>query len=889
MELLALILILSLLAALILPWVNLVKHSNRKAEISQLQDDLARHKLEVQQLLRSASFKDVPVKQGAASKQPAPVEPRSVKLEAMAAEAASKPEIKKRDETQPKQVAAETVKPAIPGKKAPSGLGSSGSEKAEDEQNDWFSKLAIWVGGIALLMAGFYMIKYSIESGWMTPAVRLVLTAVFGLALCISGYLVSVKAKLEANERIGQALSGAGIACLYFAAYAAVHLYHFISSAGGFGCMVLVTVTAVTLSLRNGAPIALMGLLGGFLTPLLMSSDSPDMALLFGYLFVLLCGAQVLCARRGWWGLFFGAIVGAYLWSGSLIVVYALGGLSELEGAMWFVMAVCASNIVFINKVAGRELSEGSRALLSAVRAIVWVGGLGQSLLLVWVVEFAAVDMALFSVLALGALFLSVYREEEFLWAAWVGFIAVLVACLLNANQSLGSWLITPLGLMLVFAGVAHWRGLRSKQMVMWRSLSMAALVVIAPVLYWNRELFAGGLAPFDALWFVLAIGSGALLALAGEQLLGRGDQEDGAVYQSFAVFVLAFGLWEFVDLRYLGHCIAGLVTASAIYWKRRCLRTDRLTLGALAGGWSLLMWNYSGEAVGYFFAEPFEYPIAQDGVAVLGWLAGVVASSVVVAQYAKVWGDSAKRLMGWWSGVIAILALVATYQWFDEQLLNGARGSSLMEGGLTALLAFLGLVSRSLASRWPVGRLAAAVMAGLVALRLLLLHLDDSGAGGESFFFNPLLLQFGLPFFAAVALAYLSASDELPGLRHAYQVGAMLLGFVWASFLVQDFYGGSKLFGGATSNSELYTYSVVWLSLAVAYQVVGLLRDQRVLHVGSLLLLLLTVGKVFLVDASELEGLFRVLSFLGLGLTLIGIGFFYNKVVFGRGGVGGS
>ena len=45
--------------------------------------------------------------------------------------------------------------------------------------------------------------------------------------------------------------------------------------------------------------------------------------------------------------------------------------------------------------------------------------------------------------------------------------------------------------------------------------------------------------------------------------------------------------------------------------------------------------------------------------------------------------------------------------------------------------------------------------------------------------------------------------------------------------------------------------------------------------------LLLLTVGKVFFIDAAELEGLYRVLSFLGLGVALIGIGFFYNKIVF--------
>jgi uncharacterized membrane protein len=70
---------------------------------------------------------------------------------------------------------------------------------------------------------------------------------------------------------------------------------------------------------------------------------------------------------------------------------------------------------------------------------------------------------------------------------------------------------------------------------------------------------------------------------------------------------------------------------------------------------------------------------------------------------------------------------------------------------------------------------------------------------------------------------------------------------------------------------------------LAVSYQSIGLWRNQSTIHFGSLILLLITIGKVFLVDASELEGLFRVLSFLGLGLALIGLGFFYNKVVFAR------
>ena len=118
---------------------------------------------------------------------------------------------------------------------------------------------------------------------------------------------------------------------------------------------------------------------------------------------------------------------------------------------------------------------------------------------------------------------------------------------------------------------------------------------------------------------------------------------------------------------------------------------------------------------------------------------------------------------------------------------------------------------------------------------------------------------------------------------RAFFQIAAMILGYLWVSFLVQDYFGGERLIPSDPGSVQVYTYSVVWLLLAVAYQSIGLWRNQATIHAGSLVLLLLTVGKVFLVDASALEGIFRVFSFLGLGVALIGIGFFYNKVVFAR------
>lgn len=204
------------------------------------------------------------------------------------------------------------------------------------ESQDWFSKVAIWVGSIALLMAGFYLVKYSIDSGLLTPAVRLWLTTGFGVLLCGAGLIIGIKSERLANERIGQGLSGAGVACLYFAAYAAVHMYGFLTAGQGFGAMLAVTVLAVGLSLKNGAPVAMLGLVGGFLTPWLMSTGSNDTVMLFSYLFILFCGAQFLCLRRGWWSLLLVSLLGAYLWSAIVIAGHISGAIDQVEGTLLF-------------------------------------------------------------------------------------------------------------------------------------------------------------------------------------------------------------------------------------------------------------------------------------------------------------------------------------------------------------------------------------------------------------------------------------------------------------------------------------------------------------------------------------------------------------------------
>jgi uncharacterized membrane protein len=86
-------------------------------------------------------------------------------------------------------------------------------------------------------------------------------------------------------------------------------------------------------------------------------------------------------------------------------------------------------------------------------------------------------------------------------------------------------------------------------------------------------------------------------------------------------------------------------------------------------------------------------------------------------------------------------------------------------------------------------------------------------------------------------------------------------------------------------TDAELWTYSVVWLLFGILLLFFGTLRGSQMLRFASLAVMLATITKVFLVDAASLTGLFRVFSFLGLGLSLIGLSYFYSRFVFGSGG----
>jgi uncharacterized membrane protein len=139
----------------------------------------------------------------------------------------------------------------------------------------------------------------------------------------------------------------------------------------------------------------------------------------------------------------------------------------------------------------------------------------------------------------------------------------------------------------------------------------------------------------------------------------------------------------------------------------------------------------------------------------------------------------------------------------------------------------------------------------------------------------NLLLPAFGIAF-AGPALLERMAPALKPRLQRPAAILRMMLLFALAS--LRQLFGGSILVDSAVGPNESILMSVAAIALAMGYLLWGIRSGQRAWRIGSLLLMLVAVAKVFLLDASGLEGLLRIISFLALGFSLIGIGWLYSR-----------
>src|SRR6188768_835920 len=158
-------------------------------------------------------------------------------------------------------------------------------------------KLFSAIAGIALVLAAIFFLKYSVEHGWLQPPIRVLIGTAVGVSLL-------VVCEMKAARRYpvtANALDAAAIAVLFSTFFAAHALWNLIPSIAAFVLLALVTAVAVLLSIRRESLfIAVLGLLGGFATPALLSTGENKPIPLFAYLLLLNIGLAWVAYRRRW-------------------------------------------------------------------------------------------------------------------------------------------------------------------------------------------------------------------------------------------------------------------------------------------------------------------------------------------------------------------------------------------------------------------------------------------------------------------------------------------------------------------------------------------------------------------------------------------------------------
>ena len=740
------------------------------------------------------------------------------------------------------------------------------------------TRVAVWIGALALALAGAFLVKWSFDQGLLGPAMRVTLGIAFGAALVGLGEWLRTR-----SARVAGGLVAAGIATLFSALLAATSLYGLIPRPLGFVLLAATTAAAVLLALRHGPLIALLGLVGGFLTPALIGAEEPNPWSLFGYLFLLVGGLMAVSRRRGWWPIAALTLAGAFGWALLAITNLERFGMSSTAPVSFFLLATIAASVLMT--VAGSW--EDRRVPLG----LVWAATGGGVILLgltASIAGFRTPEWIYFGILAAGCLALGRWSAEYdgLPWAASLFGAGLLAISGRQADPDPARLWWTAVTLGALHAGGAYAALWGSRAPDRW-----AALSTVSGIAWFLAAWSALRHGAWPMPWAVQSVALAAAFAVASVPVkrrraaLARGDH---------ALAALAVAATAFVSLAVPLHferawiSVAWAIEIPAVAWIALRLRVpflDRVVWALAAGVCVRLLLNP---------AVLFDYPIGS-GI-VFNWLLfGYGVPVIAFAGAAAIYRRGRNLLLSEAMEGAAIvfgtaLCTLEVRRFFHPDHL-AATPFELAEWGTLAtiwLLYGLALLSAhdALGRRvldWG-GRAIGVWGLALAGIGPCLASnpLQVPHHVGSMPLFNRLLFVYGAPAVLGAILARRLRRREPPALSLFCAGASFVLLFVLVSLSVRQAFHGDVLAGGTTTNAEMYSYSAAWVALATLLLVVGIVTRGPVVRAASALVMALAVGKVFLYDTAQLRDLYRVFSLLGLGASLMLLAYLYQRFVFG-------
>lgn len=749
------------------------------------------------------------------------------------------------------------------------------------------ANLVAKVGVVILFFGIAFLLRYAYERIHVPIELRLTGASLVALAMLVIGWRLR-----DSRRTYALVLQGGGIGVLYLVIFGAYRLFDLLPSPLAFGLLVVVAAASAVLAvLQNSLALAAFGTAGGFLAPILASTGRGDHVMLFSYYVVLNGGIFAIAWLRAWrvlnlMGFAFTSAIG-WLW-GARAYHAELFGSTEPFLALFFLMYV-GIPILFARQRAVQLKDYVDAMLVFGVPVVAF----GFQVVLLKPYEYGAawgaLALAVFYVLLASAM----YRRagegmrllvESFL-ALGLAFGTLAIPLAFEGRLTSATWALE--GAAVVWVGARQGRLLP-------RLFGYALQFAAGAAFLWDVEKGFGSTPVFNSFYLgCLFVFLGAFFcAVCLERNRGRVTQGEA----SLSTILMIWGalwwygggvheLWRHVDPGYRSHAILLFFAASSLGF----------SLLARLANWPAVRWLrlllYPAIVAQLLWDLPAGgHPFA--GIGALAWSAALASHFWLLGRHE----NDHRPLTEWLHAAgLWLVALLGSREagWSIDQLVGGKHVWPSIAWAVVPALLLAAIVSPRFASHWPIARFARGyvVMGGTpIAIFLAMWTVyTNIFKDGDPFplpfvpLLNPLDIAVGIVF---VLLARWLGALPGQGLQDWWArarglvfalYGAMA--FVWVNgTLLRTLHHWAdlpfELEPMFSSRLVQASFSILWTLLALGMMVVATRRAIRVVWLVGAGLMAAVVAKLFLVDLSGAGTVERIVSFIGVGLLMLVIGY---------------